>query len=112
METQILKIKYKGIGSFINIEPLSDIHVGSKFHDKAKFREVVERIRDDPSRYTFLLGDLFDMTFPDNKFYDSETVDPELPTLEDQFQYLLKMLLPIRHKILGVLTGNHEEHLL
>ncbi len=111
MEFQIRRIQVPNTTTWANIEPLSDIHVGSKFHDKTKFAEVIQRIKDDPSRYTFLMGDLFDATLPDNKFYDQETQDPELPELEDQFQYLLKALLPIRHKILGVHTGNHDERI-
>ncbi len=93
----------------MNIEPLSDIHVGGRFHDKVKFKEVIERIKNDPSRYTFIMGDIFDATTPDNKFFDERTRDPELPELHDQMNYLLKLLLPIRHKILGVHTGNHDE---
>jgi len=108
MEFQILKIKYK-TGQMINIEPISDIHVGARFHDKKKLAEVVARIRDDPLRYTFIMGDIFDCTDPDNKFFDMRTRDNDLPELEDQFNYILKVLLPIRHKILGVHTGNHDE---
>jgi len=109
LEFQIRRIQVPNTTTWINIEPLSDIHVGSKFHDKRKFAEVIERIKNDPSRYTILMGDNFDATLPDNKFFDQETQDPELPSLESQKQYLLKMLLPIRHKILGVHSGNHDE---
>jgi len=109
LEFQRIKIPYPAVGTLVNIEPLSDIHVGGIFHDKKKFEERRNRIRDDPTCFTILMGDLFDCTDPDNKFFDMKTRDPELPDLEDQFQYLLKMLLPIRHKILGVLTGNHDE---
>lgn len=111
MKTHRVKVPYVGKGTFVNIEPLSDIHVGTIFHDKVKFRECVERIKNDPNRYTILMGDNFDATLPDHKFFDSKTIDPELPELEDQFQYLINLLLPIRHKILGVLTGNHDERL-
>jgi len=108
MEFQIRKMKYVR-GQQINIEPLSDIHVGARFHDKKKFAEVVERIKNDPLRFTFIMGDIFDCTDPDNKFFDMRTRDNDLPELEDQFNYILKILLPIRHKILGVHTGNHDE---
>src|SRR2546427_4027021 len=111
MKTSIVKVPYIGKGTMINIEPLSDIHVGSVFHDKVKFKERVNYIQSDPNRYTILMGDSFDMTLPDHKFFDAKTQDPDLPELEDQFQYLLNMLLPIRHKILAVLTGNHDERL-
>jgi hypothetical protein len=109
MEFQVLKIYVPDTKTWINVEPLSDIHIGSKFFDKVKFMEVRDRIRDNPTRYTFIMGDIFDSTLPDNKFFDVETQDPELPTIEDQFQWILKALMPIRHKILGVHTGNHDE---
>jgi len=109
LEFQIKKIYTTSKTDIINIEPLSDIHVGARFHDKKKFAEVVERIKNDPSRYTFIMGDVFDCTDPDNKFFDQRTRDPELPELQDQMNYVLKALLPIRHKILGVHTGNHDE---
>src|SRR5690348_17155909 len=109
MEFQIRTIYVASQGDIVNIEPLSDIHIGARFHDKAKFKEVVERIRDDPTRYTFIMGDVFDCTDPDNKFFDQRTRDPDLPELSDQMAYALKMLLPIRNKIFGVHTGNHDE---
>jgi len=109
MEFQILKMYYEGTGTWFNIEPISDIHVGARFHDKKKLAEVVERIKNDPNRYTFIMGDIFDCTTADNKFYDNKTQDPDLPELEDQFNYILKTLLPIRNKILGVHCGNHDE---
>jgi len=52
MEFQILKMYYEGTGTWFNIEPISDIHVGARFHDKKKLAEVVERIKNDPNRYT------------------------------------------------------------
>jgi len=109
LETHIVKIYYPSRGDWIAVEPISDIHVGSKFHVKPKLDEVIERIQNDPLRYTIIMGDIFDATLPDHKFYDAETLDPELPTFEEQFEYILQKLLPIRHKILGVLCGNHDE---
>ncbi len=109
MEFQIRKIYTSSRTDFVDIEPLSDIHVGARFHDKVKFKEVVERIKNQPNRYTFIMGDVFDCTDPDNKFFDMRTRDPELPELSDQMNYIVKMLLPIRNKILGVHTGNHDE---
>jgi predicted phosphodiesterase len=109
METHIVRIQYPNVGEQVHIEPISDIHVGSKFHMKEKLAEVIERIRTQPTRYTVIMGDIFDATPPDHKFFDAETLDPELPTFEEQFEYILLKLLPIRHKILAVLTGNHDE---
>jgi hypothetical protein len=109
LEFQIRKIYVPDTTTEVFVEPLSDIHVGSKFFDKKKFIEVRDRIRDDPNRYTFILGDIFDATLPDNKFFDQNTQDPELDTLQKQFTWILNALLPIRHKILGVHCGNHDE---
>src|SRR6266487_1064426 len=117
MEFQIRKIVYEGGSvkeSDVMIEPISDVHAGARFHDKKKFAEVVKRINDDPRRYTFVMGDIFDATTLENKFFDPEAcVDPELPTLEHQYQYILNILAPLarKGKILGVHCGNHDERL-
>jgi predicted phosphodiesterase len=114
MECQVRRILYKPgslAESDVMIEPIGDIHVGARFHDKPKFAEVVKRIAEDPRRLTIIMGDLFDATLPDNKFYDQENQDPELPTIQSQYDYLYKMLKPISHKILGIHTGNHDERI-
>ena len=111
MEFNIKKIYYNKTGDFINIEPIGDIHVGSKFFDKKKFMEVRDRILNDPSRMTIVMGDIFDATLPDNKFFDVKTQDEELPSLALQFQWIKNALLPIKDKIIGIHCGNHDERL-
>ncbi len=110
MEINEFKIIYPSITSWINIQPLSDMHVGNALCDKDKFRKCVRRIKDDPSRYTILMGDSFDSILPDgDKRYDTQAIDQELDTPQKQMNWLERELYPIREKIIGIHTGNHEE---
>ncbi len=98
--------------SWIHIEPLSDIHIGHQNFDEEKFDKCVERIRTDPDRWTILLGDLWDAVCIGDKRYDVQSADRDRfngENFEDQYQFLLKKLAPIRDKIIGIHTGNHDE---
>lgn len=113
MEIHKRKIEYSSRSKdfWIHIEPLSDIHIGSAFFDKVKFSQVINRIKNDPNRYTFIMGDIFDASLPGSKFYDEGVRDFKMPSFEDQYQFAVKSLYPIREKIIGIHTGNHDERI-
>jgi len=52
------------------------------------------------------MGDYIDST--DTRRYDITTIDNVINTPAKQFDYLCKVLKPIKSKIYGILRGNHE----
>lgn len=94
--------------------PIGDIHLGSKGCHVRRLKEVIEWVRQEPNAYAVGMGDYIEAIKPQDKRFDSKSVDPRyLQDLENAtdlaVEDLGEMLHPIRHKLVGLLTGNHEE---
>ena len=88
----------------VNIYPLADLHVGSKFHLNKKLKQDIEVIKNDKNGYVILNGDLINNALK-NSVSD---IYEELMNPEDTLDYLVELLTPIKDKIIGVVSGNHE----
>lgn len=92
----------------IEIHTLADIHFGDKFCDINLVKKKIEYIRVTPNAYCILNGDLCD-----NALVDSvgdtygETHSPM-----DQVKMICDLLRPIKHKIICINTGTHENRTL
>ena len=98
--------------TWIHLEPLSDLHIGNANFDEEKFDKCIERIKTDSNRWTILMGDLWDAVCIGDKRYDVQSADRKRfsgENFEEQYQFLLKKLAPIKNKIIGIHTGNHDE---
>ena len=93
---------------FINIYPLGDVHIGSSEFNMDKFEDWIRRVRADDNGYVVIIGDLMDIATRSSK---TNLWEEEMTPLQ-QKQYLTEMLYPIRHKILGVVPGNHERRMM
>lgn len=93
---------------FINIYPLGDVHIGSSEFNMDKFEDWINRVRRDDNGYVVIVGDLMDIATRNSK---TNLWEEEMTPLQ-QKQYLTEMLYPIRHKILGVVPGNHERRMM
>lgn len=100
-------IKHEHIGSHIDFVPLSDVHIGDYNCDKLLFQDYIDWIRDNPNALTFLNGDMVNVATTASK---SSVFDQE-KGLSWQIDTAVKMLYPIKDKIIGCITGNHEERL-
>lgn len=87
-----------------NIYTLADLHIGDPHCDEAEVHLLVNRIKDDPYGLCVLNGDLMNTALR-NSVSD---VYGELMTPMQQVSYLVNLLDPIKGKIIGVTTGNHE----
>jgi hypothetical protein len=79
-----------------------------------RLREVVAWIASEPRAYVVGMGDYLEAIKVHDKRFDSKSVDPKyLSDLENAtdmaLEDLLEILSPIKGKVLGLLTGNHEE---
>lgn len=88
----------------ITIVPLGDVHYGAREFNEDRWREAVERIKNDPRCYTVLLGDMID-----NGLRNSITNVYEQTAMPgEQKMWLSSALEPIKDKILAAVGGNHE----
>lgn len=89
----------------LTIIPLSDVHIGDKTADLKKFKEVLDRIKNEPNTYTILNGDLCNMALKNSK---SDVYESDLTPMEQVIQ-IINFIEPIKDKILVFASGNHEQ---
>jgi predicted phosphodiesterase len=83
---------------------ISDLHVGAPEHNAAYTEKLLRWVLDTPNAFLILNGDLANCALKNSKsdVYE-ETMSPN-----EQRKYLLKLLTPIKGRVLGVTEGNHE----
>ncbi len=89
----------------IEIIPTGDWHYGSPNCNIRKIQDLLKYIQSASHCYVILMGDLWDSIRPQDKRFDP-AVDYE--QIDDQYEKVRDLLLPIKDKILCAVTGNHE----
>ena len=88
--------------------PFGDFHIGNKNSDveaiKAKVRQIEEN-----GYYWIGMGDYIDAIAPKDARFDGSVVDTNLLTSDQQTDFVIDLLYPIKDKCLGILIGNHED---
>ena len=89
---------------YVNLYPLADLHIGSKFFKRKELEKHLEVINSDPNGLIILNGDLVNNTVKNSvgDIYE-EVLNPE-----EQIDLLVELFEPLKDKIIGVVTGNHE----
>ncbi len=87
--------------------PISDVHFGDPRFSYHHFKRTLNFIRDTPHAYTFLNGDLLDTALPSSV----GDVFSQVCTPQKQRDWMIDQLLPIKDKVLGMVTGNHENRI-
>ncbi len=104
----VKRVKYNSKNP-INLYLVGDMHIGSKTHDKKAFKETISIIKKDNKARVVLMGDMGEYIFKDDtRRYNPETVVKGLNTARKTSDHILSILNPIKKKIIGVLSGNHE----
>ena len=89
----------------IEIVPFGDIHYGNPNCKIKKFKEVIDYIAKTENCYGIGMGDYLDcITNQDNRFDPSNGYD----FIDDNVAYMVNLLKPIKHKLIALVTGNHE----
>ena len=104
---KIIKKELGGDLKKLTIIPISDTHIGDKCTDLKAFKDVLERIKNEPNTYTILNGDLCNIALKTSK---SDTYEEEMTPMEQVLQ-LIGYLEPIKDKILILSSGNHEDRI-
>ena len=91
----------------LHIIPISDVHLGDKLSNLKLLKECLQRIKEEENTYTILNGDLCNTALKNSK---SDVYADELSPME-QINFLIELLLPIKHKVLVIGNGNHESRI-
>jgi len=91
----------------LTIIPISDVHIGDKTANLKAFREVLERIKNEPNTYAIVNGDICNFALKNSKSDVYEGLSPMNEILE-----AIKYLEQIKEKLLIISSGNHEDRLI
>lgn len=98
---------------FLHLYFLGDVHAGAKGCDVDKLMEDLQTIKADKLARVVLMGDLGEFIKRSDKRYDPRAIWPELNAESDiaelQARWIIETLYPIKNKILGAVSGNHED---
>lgn len=89
---------------YLELYIISDLHYGNRFCDTKLFKRQVDYIRDTERAYVILNGDLCESSLRTSV----GDIYRQVGSPSDQRDWCIDTLEPIKRKILGMTTGNHE----
>ncbi len=91
----------------IEVVPIADLHIGDPASKETVIKSLIDGVANNENRYAILVGDLMNTAIAGSKsdFYN-EAIKPS-----EQLQRCYELLSPIKDKVLGVVSGNHEERI-
>ncbi len=95
--------------SFTELEliPISDGHRGNPLFSKKHFLRTRDYIKEKPNRRAVLNGDLCESSLRTSK----GDIFRQVGTPQDQWEWMVETLYPIKDQILGADSGNHENRI-
>ncbi len=87
--------------------PTSDAHYGNPLFSLHRFTEHIDFVADTPNAVTILNGDLCESALRTSK----GDIFNQVGTPQDQRDWMIEKLRPIKDKILGMVSGNHENRI-
>lgn len=91
--------------STFELIPIGDTHIGSSVCDIDEIKRAIAYVKEKEGRYVILHGDFIDNGIPGSK---TDTLNQTM-RMQDQIDLAVKLLEPIKDRILCILDGNHEE---
>jgi len=92
----------------IKLVPFGDVHFGAKECNIERAKETVKWIASRSDARAILMGDLINSATRGS--VGAGTFD-ETKSGQSQYNFIIELLRPIKHKIYGALQGNHEERI-
>ena len=83
---------------------LSDWHIGDKHSDADAINKKITHIKDTPGAYAIVAGDVMDTATTSSI---GDTYEANLTPMQ-QIEHAVKLLTPIKDKIIAIIPGNHE----
>ena len=97
-------LKHKIEASHAYVLPLSDMHIGDKNFDKKKLEGYLDWVKKTKNARIFLNGDVLNLA---TNVSVSSTFDQNMD-LTKQLEMAIELFKPVKDKIIGAITGNHE----
>jgi len=88
--------------------PLGDLHLGSPNIDWDKFIGYIDWVKEHSTAYIFLMGDIFDTAVING----ATNIFTQTMSLNSAMETFYNTIFPVKDRILGAITGNHEDRLL
>jgi hypothetical protein len=88
----------------LKIVPISDLHYGNPLCSLKHFQFTIDFLLKNDDAFTYLNGDLLEAVTLDSK----GDIFEQKYTPQKQRDDVIDLLKPIKHKILGMVSGNHE----
>lgn len=91
----------------IAIVPLGDVHYGAKIEIE-KYYNYIKFVKENKNAFVFLMGDMIDVSqknSPGSSFFDQQC------SPQDQVEWLVNTISPIRDRIICYHEGNHEKRI-
>ena len=101
---QVVKIDLPKDIQELEILPFADLHIGDAECDYQLINEKIEYVKNTPNAYCVLNGDIINNA---TKTSVSDTYSEILSPME-QINKFIELFEPIKHKILAISSGNHE----
>ena len=97
--------------SEVEIVPFGDVHLGNKNCRIDKFKRLIEWAKNKNNVYLIGMGDLLDCIIPKDDRFQADEGEPYsvIDDLRDEMETILE---PVKNKIICMLQGNHEYHML
>ncbi len=91
----------------LSVLPISDAHYGNPLFSQPHFDRTIKAVSEGENVYCLLNGDLCESALKTSK----GDIYRQVGSPQDQRDWIIQKLLPIKHKILGMTTGNHEQRI-
>ncbi len=91
----------------LKVVSISDAHYGNPYFSKRHFLETVHYVQHTPNVVAICTGDLCESSLRTSK----GDIYKQVGSPQDQRKWMIKQLTPIKRKILGMTTGNHEQRI-
>lgn len=91
----------------LQVVPISDVHYGNPLCSLKHLARTIALVRDNEDTYCILNGDLCESAIKTSK----GDIFHQVGTPQDQRDWIIEQLLPIKAKILGMTSGNHENRI-
>lgn len=89
---------------------VGDVHKGNRASHERAWQDFLRRLKNEDDLFMFGMGDYLESITVDDYRFSPDVHDGRQTPL-NQYEELKNDLAPVRHKILGLLFGNHEHKL-
>ena len=100
-------IQHQIKGTSAYLLPISDTHIGDRNFDRKSLQGYLDWVDNEPNARIFLNGDIINVA----GITTASSVFDQEADLNTQIEMATNIFMPYKNKILGAISGNHEQRL-